>query len=153
MLLLLPYATTFYDCPRRERGGRWWSSVGTKEARNERQKSRSKALEAVFHGRRFSLQLRSPDVAGGGGGGGIPRQSTGVTGQVTGYFRAFHSVQETRADLALIKPFDYRSRYTGGRQPSKRTERFINNLPRLTSGEKKNSSHQSVYPMLASSPA
>lgn len=70
----------------------------------------------------------------GGGGGGIPRQSTGVTGQVTGYFRAF---LETRADLALIKPFDYRSRYTGGRQPSKRTERFINNLPRLTSGEKK----------------
>lgn len=78
------------------------------------------------------MQLRSPDVPGGGGG--IPRQSTGVTGQVTGYFRAF---LETRADLALIKPFDYRSRYTGGRQPSKRTERFINNLPRLTSGEKK----------------
>lgn len=35
----------------------------------------------------------------------------------------------------MIKPFDYRSRYTDGRQPSKRAERFINNLPRLTSGE------------------
>lgn len=45
----------------------------------------------VFHGRRFPFAASIPRR----GRGGIPRRSTGVTGQVTGYFRAFHAVQET----------------------------------------------------------